>query len=131
LLCSAKCFARSAQNTRPRPRVVVVVWDSAGLIRVSFLPSFLPCLATIIYFLLKKHFRGSFLGNNKKSAFLFCAKFQFLNFFRCKFKFRKTKSPKFEKKEKKNPYKFPQISIHEYEAENMEGCFNFSFHILK
>jgi hypothetical protein len=40
LLCSAKYFARSAQNRRPRPRVVVV-WDSAGMIRVSFLPSFL------------------------------------------------------------------------------------------
>jgi hypothetical protein len=83
LLCSAKCFAHSAQTTRPRPRVVVV-WDSAGMIRVSFLPSFLPSFLAwqqFYFILLKKHFGCSFLGNNKKSAFLFCAKFQFLNLF--------------------------------------------------
>lgn len=75
LLCSAKCFARSAHNTRPCPRVVVVVRDSAGLIRVSFL-----AWQQFFYFVLKKHFGVSFLGNNKKSAFLFCAKYQFSEF---------------------------------------------------
>ncbi len=58
LLCSAKCFARSAQNTRPRPRVVFVS-DSAGMIRVSFLRSFLAW-QQFFYFLLKKHFWGVF-----------------------------------------------------------------------
>jgi hypothetical protein len=49
LLCSAKCFARSAQNTRPRPRVVFVS-DSAGMIRVSLLRSFLAWQQFFIFY---------------------------------------------------------------------------------
>lgn len=110
LLCSAKCFARSAQNTRPRPRIVVVS-DSAGMIRVSFLRSFLAW-QQFLFFYFKNILGGLFLGIIRSLPFVLFEISISEKKIRCRFKFGKKKSPKFEKKrKKKNPYKFPQISI--------------------
>ncbi len=79
--------------------------DSAGLIRVSFLPSFLPCLATIIYLFIYIYFWGGlFLGVIIRSQpFCFVPNFNFWILFWLQIQIWKKESPKFQKKIKKKP----------------------------